>query len=60
MAVAQELLELNLCSFLSRISRFDASLNQKKKKGGVYHQSQIYVHTTTYIVQNLLRVFAFP
>jgi hypothetical protein len=58
MAVAQELLELNLCSFLSRISRFDASLDQKKKKG-MYHQSQIYVHTTTYIVQNLLRVFAF-
>jgi hypothetical protein len=32
MAVAQELLELNLCNFLSRISGFDASLDKKKRE----------------------------
>jgi len=48
MAVAQELLELNLCSFLSRISRFDASLDQKKRGGGVSSVTNICSYHNLY------------
>jgi len=53
MAVAQELLELNLCSFLSRISRFDASLDQKKRGCIISHKymfiPQLILSKTCYV-----------
>jgi hypothetical protein len=53
MAVALELLELNLYSFLSRISRFDASLDKKKTVCIISHKyifiPQLILSKTCYV-----------